>query len=80
MADLEIAVLRIRDTEVKCGSGSGLNIPDHFSESLQTVFWIKMLTVFNADPGSFSHWIRDGKIWIRDKHLGSATLRYFKMV
>jgi hypothetical protein len=26
------------------------------------------------DPESFSPWIRDGKIWIRNKHPGSAIL------
>jgi hypothetical protein len=38
-------------------SGSGMNIPDHFSESLETVFWIKntLFYFFEADPapGSF---------------------------
>jgi hypothetical protein len=24
-------------------SGSGLNIPDHISESLETIFWVKIL-------------------------------------
>jgi hypothetical protein len=35
-------------------SGSGMNNPDHISQSLETIFWIKIL------------WIRDEKIWIRD--------------
>jgi hypothetical protein len=52
----------------KSRSGSGMNIPDQISESLETIFWIK-------DPESFSPWIRDGKIQIRDKHPGSVTLR-----
>ncbi len=25
------------------GSGSGINIPDHNSESLETIFWVKIL-------------------------------------
>jgi hypothetical protein len=25
----------------KAGSGSGMNIPDYFSESLETDFWVK---------------------------------------
>jgi hypothetical protein len=31
-----------------------MNIPDHFSESLETVFWLKILKLFDADavPGS----------------------------
>jgi hypothetical protein len=44
------AVLRIRDPVLfkpldpgwrKKKSGSGMNIPDHLSESLETVFWVK---------------------------------------
>jgi hypothetical protein len=27
----------------KSRSGSGMNIPDHISESLETIFWIKIL-------------------------------------
>ncbi len=37
------------------GSGSGMNIPDHISESLETIWWVKILTFFDADadPGIF---------------------------
>ncbi len=31
-------------------SGSGMNIPDHISESLETIFWDKILQFFDADP------------------------------
>ncbi len=36
-------------------SGSGKNIPDHISESLETIFCIKILKFFDADadPGIF---------------------------
>ncbi len=34
------------------GSGSGMNKPDHISESLGTIFWVKILKFFDADPGS----------------------------
>jgi hypothetical protein len=36
------------------GSGSGMNILDQFSESLETIFWVKILKLFDADadPGS----------------------------
>jgi hypothetical protein len=34
------------------GSGSGMNNPDHISESLDTIFWVKILKFFDADPGS----------------------------
>jgi hypothetical protein len=57
------------------GSGSGTNKSDHFSESLEKIFWVKILRFFDADPG----WkkFRSGmeKIRIREKHPGSATLK-----
>jgi hypothetical protein len=28
-----------------------MNIPDHISESLETIFWVKLLKFFGADPG-----------------------------
>jgi hypothetical protein len=34
----------------KLGSGSGMNNPDHFSESLETIFWVKILKFLYADP------------------------------
>jgi hypothetical protein len=42
---------------------------DHISESFETIFWVKILIFFDADP-------RFGmeKRRIRDKHPGSATL------
>jgi hypothetical protein len=53
----------------KSGSGSGMNNPDHISESLETIFWIKILKFFDADTGFLGMekiLIRDGKIRIRD--------------
>jgi hypothetical protein len=32
--------------------GSGMNNPDHISESMETIFWVKILKFFDADPGS----------------------------
>jgi hypothetical protein len=32
------------------GSGSGMNIPDHISEGLETIFLVKILKFFDADP------------------------------
>jgi hypothetical protein len=46
---------------IKSGSGSGMNNPDHISESLETFFGVKILKFFDADPGS-----RMEKIRIRD--------------
>jgi hypothetical protein len=50
------------------GSGSvfGMNNPDHISDSLETIFWVKILIFFDADKGSGME-----KIQIRDKHPGS---------
>jgi hypothetical protein len=47
----------------KSGFGTGMNKPDNFSESLETIFWVKILKFFDADPGSGMDKIRirDGK-------------------
>jgi hypothetical protein len=44
-------------------SGSGMNNPDHISESLETIFWVKILQFFDADPGwkILGSGIQDGK-------------------
>ncbi len=34
-------------------SGSVTNIPDLISESLETIFWVKIIKFFDADPGIF---------------------------
>jgi hypothetical protein len=69
----------------KSGSGSGISNPDYISESLKTIFWVKILKFSYADPGWKNSDPRSGmekilirdpvckKIWIRDKHPGSAT-------
>ena len=56
-----------------------MNNPDHISESLKTIFWVKILKFFDADPGYGIFLTLDQgsgmeKIRIRDKHPGSATL------
>jgi hypothetical protein len=53
----------------KSGSGSGMNNPDHISESFEKVFWFTIHKFFDADPG----WKKFGSV-IRDKHPGYATL------
>jgi hypothetical protein len=60
----------------KSGSGSEMNKPDHISESLGIIFWIKILKFFDADSGSRIENSGSGmeKIRIRDKHPVSATL------
>jgi hypothetical protein len=64
----------------KSRSGIRYEDPGSFSESLETLFWVKILKFFdaNADPEQeFGNlFVRDGKIWIQDKHSGSATLDF----
>jgi hypothetical protein len=65
----------------KSRSGSSMNILDHISESLETIFWVKILKFFDADadpgsenlidPGSGMEKIR---IWYPGEQPGSATL------
>jgi hypothetical protein len=45
-------VFRIRDPVLflPVVPGSGMNIPDHISESLETIFWIRILKFFDANP------------------------------
>jgi hypothetical protein len=55
----------------KSGSESGMNNPDHISESLETIFELKYRYLNSLMR------IRDGKKFgsgSRDKHPGSATL------
>jgi hypothetical protein len=63
-------LIRIRETQLSadpdsknqcCGSGSGMNNREHISESLETIFWVKIQKFFGVDTGSGM-----GKIWIRD--------------
>jgi hypothetical protein len=50
-------------------SGFGVNIPDNFSDSLESVFLgFKILQFFDADPGS--------GIFLTHVYPGSATLDY----
>ncbi len=48
-------------------SESGTNNLDHISESLETIFWVKILKILCSGSGM-------EKIRIRDKHPRSATL------
>jgi hypothetical protein len=52
-----------------------MNILDHFSESLEIIFWVKNTYISGIrntfDPGSGMEKFEPG---IRDKHPGSATL------
>jgi hypothetical protein len=51
----------------KSGSGSGMKNPDHISEILETIFWVKILKFLDApDPAAewkekFGFRFRDGK-------------------
>ncbi len=35
-------------------SGSGMNNPDHISESLETIFWVKILKFFDYGNNAIS--------------------------
>ncbi len=63
---------RIRVSEWKKNPDpeSGMNIPDHISESLEKNVWDKN-TFFDVDPGYGRAKFGSG---IRNKHPGSATL------
>jgi hypothetical protein len=63
-------------------SGFGVNNPDHISECLEAIFWVKILKFFDADPGSGMERIRiRDPGWkklgsgFRDKHPGSPTIQ-----
>ena len=55
------------------GSGSGMNNPDDIFESLETIFWVKILKFFDADPG----WKKVGS-GIGDKHPDLQHCFYLK--
>ncbi len=38
--------------KIRSGSRFGMNNTDNISESLETIFWVKILKFFDADPGS----------------------------
>ncbi len=71
MLGMQIPVLRIWDLrsgdflnpgsgmDKKLGFGSGMNNPDHISESLKKIiFWVKIHKFFDADPRSGIYKIR----------------------
>jgi hypothetical protein len=43
-----------------------MNIPDHISESIETIFWVKILKFFDAYPDSESGYLFDPGSEIRD--------------
>jgi hypothetical protein len=53
----------VKNQDTDLGSGSGMSNPDPISESLEAIFWVKILKFFYADPGSGMEniRIRDGK-------------------
>jgi hypothetical protein len=52
---------RVKSQDPDLGSGSGMNIQDHISESLETIFWVKIHKFFGADPDPGSG-VQDGKL------------------
>ncbi len=51
-----------------------MNIPDNISESLETIFWVKILKFFDAYPDPVYRILTLFPSGIQDKHTGSATL------
>jgi hypothetical protein len=49
-----------------------MNILDSISDSLETIFWVKILKFVKADPVPGME-----KIWIRDKHPGHWNTEEF---
>ncbi len=43
-----------------------MDITDHISESLETIFWVKILKFFDADPDPGTGNLFDLVSWIRD--------------
>ncbi len=41
----------VKNQDPDPGAGSWMNNPDHISESLETLFWVKISKFFDADPG-----------------------------
>jgi hypothetical protein len=64
----------------KSRSGSEMNIPNQISESLETMFWIKILNFLDLDPDPGSGNLFDPRSRIRYKHPGSATLITLKQI
>jgi hypothetical protein len=50
----------------KSGSGSGMNLLNHISESLETIFWVNVLKFFHAVPDPGSGNLFDPESGIRD--------------
>ncbi len=51
----------------KSRSGSRMNIPDHISESLDTIFWVKNTSILwcsSPDPGSRNLFDLGSEIWV----------------
>jgi len=50
----------VNNQDPDTGSGSGMNNPDHIFESLKTIFWVKILKFFDAEPGFGMEKFRSG--------------------
>jgi hypothetical protein len=51
-----------------------MNILDHISESLETIFWVKILEFFDADPG-FGNLFNPGSVMRNGKKSDPGTSR-----
>jgi hypothetical protein len=58
--------------------GFGMNKPDHISESLETIFWVKILKFFDGNPGSKKFGSGLEKIRIRIRNTAWRYLQCFR--
>ncbi len=56
-----------------------MTTPDHISESLETIFWVKILKFFDADPVSWMEKFGSGMEKIRNGiSVGKRSLKFNK--
>jgi hypothetical protein len=71
VADPDLGCVKNQDPDLGFESGMSI-LPDHVSESLETIFWVKILIFFDADPFSGSGKLFDPGYGMEIS--GSATL------
>jgi hypothetical protein len=54
----------------KSGSGFGINNPVRISETLETIFWVKIIKILDADRG----WKNSDQGWEKFGTLGAGTI------
>jgi hypothetical protein len=65
----------VKNQDPDTGSGSGMNIPDRISESLKTIFGLK-IRCGSGMRNLFDPCIQDGKMRVRDKKFRICNIGY----